>query len=290
MLDYLIGVDGGGTAARARLCDAGGVLLGEGRGGPGNIRLGLATAWANVAAAIDGALTTAGLSRAIFARTSIALGLAGIVDAADGATTVSAGPAFGRAVAVSDAHIACLGAFAGEDGAILITGTGSAAHAIVGGVGRPVFGWGFEVDDKGSAAALGRSAITTAVEALDGLGPDTALTREVRAAIGEAPGAMVQWITAARPKDYGTLAPLVLAAAKAGDAIGVALVHRSAGEVDRMIARLAEIGAQRVCLMGGMAEHIAPWLDRAARDRLTAPRQDAVDGAFLLARQHLDQG
>lgn len=286
---YLIGVDGGGTTARARLCDAAGAPLGEGAGGPGNIRLGLKTAWANIATAIDGALAAAGLSRAIFARTSIALGLAGIVDAADAAATVSAGPAFGRAVAVSDAHIACLGAFAGQDGAILITGTGSAAHAVVDGIGRPVFGWGFEVDDKGSAAALGRNAISAALEAHDGLVPESALTRAVREAIGGTPGAMVQWITAARPNDYGTIAPMVFAAAREGDVVAVSLVRRSAADLERMIARLVDIGAHQVCLMGGMAPHIEPWLARAARDRLTVPEDDAIAGAFQLARQSIDE-
>lgn len=286
---YLIGVDGGGTSARARLYDAGGNALGEGVGGPGNIRLGLAIAWANIATAIDGALAAAGLSRAIFAQTSIALGLAGIVDKADADATVSAGPDFQRAAAVSDAHIACLGAFAGGDGAILITGTGSAAYAIVGGIGRSIFGWGFEVDDKGSAAALGRSAITAALDALDGLAPETALTRDVRDRIGGSAGAIVQWITAAQPKDYGTIAPMIFAAAGAGDAIGLSLVRRSAADLERMIARLTELGARQVCLMGGMAPHIAPWLADAARDILTPPKHDAVTGAFLLARGPINE-
>lgn len=288
-IGYLIGVDGGGTNARARLSDAGGLVLGEGSGGPGNIRLGIATAWANIAAAIDGALAEAGLSQAIFAQTSIALGLAGIVDEADAAAIVSAGPAFRRAVAVSDAHIACLGAFAGRDGAILITGTGSAAHAVVDGIGQPVFGWGFEVDDKGSAADLGRSAIAAALEALDGLAFETALTREVRERIGGAAGAIVQWITAALPRDYGAIAPIVFAAARKDDPVGLSLVRRSAADLERMIARLREIGARRVCLMGGMAPHIAPWLSEEARDSLTFPEQDAIAGAFLLARRSMTE-
>lgn len=288
-IGYLIGVDGGGTGARARLSDAGGVVLGEGLGGPGNIRLGLATAWANIAAAIDGALAAAGLSRAIFAQTSIALGLAGIIDEADAAAAISAGPAFRRAVAVSDAHIACLGAFAGRDGAILIAGTGSAAHAVVDGVGRPFFGWGFEIDDRGSAADLGRNAIAAALEALDGLAPETMLTREVRERIGGAAGAIVQWITAARPGDYGAIAPIVFAAARRDDPVGLSLVRRSTADLERMIARLREIGARRVCLVGGMAPHIAPWLSAAARDGLTVPEHDAIAGAFLLARRSMTE-
>ena len=286
---YVIGVDGGGTSARARLLDAEGRLLGEGNGGPGNVRLGLGVAWTNIMRAIDGALAAAGLARAALERTTVALGLAGIVDEADAAAAIAAGPAFGRAVAVSDAHIACLGAFDGGDGAILITGTGSAAHAIIDGHGRPFFGWGFEVDDKGSAAALGRSAIAAALEARDGLAPETALTRDVRERIGGTAGAMVQWITAARPKDYGTLAPHVFAAAGAGDEVAVSLIQGAAVDVDRMVRRLGEAGARRTCLMGGMAPHIAPWLAPSTRDALALPQQDALGGAILLARHTINR-
>jgi len=37
----LLGVDGGGTQCRARLCAPSGTMLGEGRAGPANIHLGL---------------------------------------------------------------------------------------------------------------------------------------------------------------------------------------------------------------------------------------------------------
>lgn len=282
-LAYFIGIDGGGTGCRARLRGADGALLGEGQGGPGNIRLGLDQVWGNLNAAIDGALAAAGLGRDIFARTSIGLGLAGIVDEASAAATIAAGPSFARASAVSDAHIACLGAFAGGDGAILIAGTGSAAYALIDGKGIAMFGWGFEVDDKGSAASLGRSAITAALDGHDGLGPDTDFTRAVRRALGDAPGAMVDWITAARPRDYGSIAPMVMTFAQSGDAVAVELIRRSAAEVEAMMTRLCELGADRICLVGGMAEHLEPWLSPWAHGVLAPRAHDAADGAILLA-------
>lgn len=280
---WFIGLDGGGTGTRAQLRDAGGALLGTGQGGPGNIRLGLDVAWTNLDAAIDGALAQAGLGRDILGETRIGVGLAGIVDDASAAATVAAGPACAGITAVSDAHIACLGAFAGGDGAILIAGTGSAGYALVDGRATAIFGWGFEVDDKGSAASLGRSAITAALDGHDGLAPDTDFTRAVRQALGGANGPMVDWITAARPRDYGGIAPLVMNFAARGDAIARALVARSAAEVQAMMTRLAELGAPRICLVGGMADHIAPWLDPWAKGVLAPRMHDAADGAVLLA-------
>lgn len=287
-LRYLIGVDGGGTGCRARLCSADGRLLGEGAGGPGNIRLGLDVVWGNILAAVDAALAQGGLDRTALAQTGLGLGLAGIVDESTAAATLEAGPDFAAARAVSDAHIACLGAFDGGDGAILISGTGSAGHAVVGGQGKALFGWGFEVDDKGSAASLGRSAIVAAIEGRDGLSGETDFTHAVLGRLGTDAAAIVAWITQARPRDYGTLAPLVFEHAFAGDPVALALVRRSAGEVEAMLARLVAVGAARVCLVGGMAEHIVPWLSPWARSVLAERRQDAVEGALILARQAIE--
>lgn len=282
---FLIGVDGGGTGCRVRVRDTAGSLLGEGAGGPGNIRLGLDVAWNNICAALDVALAEAGLDRTALAQASVGLGLAGIVDLGTAQAAIAAGPACGAARAVSDAHIACLGAFGGGDGAILISGTGSAGHAVINGVGVPMFGWGFEVDDKGSAAALGRSAITAALDGRDGLARETDFTREVLDVLGSTAQAIVHWISGARPRQFGEIAPLAFAHAHRGDAVALSLVRRSAGEVEAMIARLIEIGAERVCLVGGMAEHIAPWLTPWARGTLAMRQEDATEGAILLARQ-----
>lgn len=281
---YFLGVDGGGTGCRARLRAPDGAMLGEGTGGPGNIRLGLEQAWGSILDAVDGAVQQAGLSRAIFPQTSIGLGLAGIVDDKTGAATIAAGPTFARARAVSDAHIACLGALGGRDGAILIIGTGSAGYAWLGGRGVPMFGWGFEVDDKGSAASLGRSAVRAAVDGRDGLESQTGLTLAILAALGETPGAIVDWITKARPRDYGGLAPMVMEHATTGDPVARRLIGRSVDDVEAMIARLRGIGAERICLVGGMAEHLSPWLSPWARGVLTNRERDAVEGAILLAR------
>ncbi|MDE1150555.1 MAG: BadF/BadG/BcrA/BcrD ATPase family protein [Azospirillaceae bacterium] len=74
---YFLGIDGGGTKCRARLRDARGALLGEGLGGPANIRLGLDLAWGSILDAADGALAQAGLDRDALDQTHAGLGLAG---------------------------------------------------------------------------------------------------------------------------------------------------------------------------------------------------------------------
>ena len=287
---FYLGLDGGGTGCRARLRGTDGALLGEGTGGPANIRLGLDVAWHNMLDAIDGALGQAGLRRDALDRVAAGLGLAGIMDSSEADRTVAAGPAFAAARAVSDAHIACLGAFGGRDGAILIAGTGSAAHMILEGRAMPMFGWGFEVDDKGSAASLGRAAVAASLDGRDGLGPATPLTSAILEKLGSAPAEIVKWTTQARPRDYGTLAPLAIAHAERGDAVALRLVRKTAEEIEAMLGRLVAIGAPRLCLIGGMAAPITPWLSPWARAALSDREQDPVEGAILMMREEGGNG
>ncbi len=277
------GVDGGGTHCRVRLRDTDGRVLGEAEGGPANIRLGLNLVWANILSALDQALTQAGQSPVSWDKISIGLGLAGIADTSDVERTIKAGPRFARIDAATDAHTACLGAFSGRDGGLLIAGTGSAAYAWVGGKGHPVGGWGFEVCDDGSAASLGRESIRSALQGWDGLAPETDFTRAVILHFGGHPADIVHWVTTAKPRDYGQLAPLTMKYADDGDAIAVGLVQQSAHDLGRYIARLHEIGATKVCLVGGMAKPFGPWLSPWTNSVLAEPEHDALDGAILMA-------
>ncbi|GGF27924.1 glucosamine kinase GspK [Aliidongia dinghuensis] len=288
--ELYLGVDGGGTGCRARLVDGAGRRLGDGKAGAANIRLGLDASWRQILVAADEALAEAGLDRRAFPRIHAGLGLAGITDAADAARVVVAAPDFAHVAAETDAHTACLGAFGGRDGAILILGTGSAGYALVGGCGHPIGGWGFEISDDGSGAQLGREAIRAAVRAYDGLGPESDLTRAIMARLGGHPPQVVAWVGGAKPGDYGSLAPTVLDHAGAGDPVATALVQATADHVAHFVDRLLALGAAhdrrgRVALMGGLAPAITGWLAPRTRACLAAPEGDAMDGAILLARR-----
>jgi glucosamine kinase len=61
-------------------------------------------------------------------------------------------------------------------------------------------------------------------------------------------------------------------------------VRNSAAAVDRMLERVAELGAGRIALMGGMAAPTRPYLDARAARLIVQPQGDALDGARLLAQ------
>jgi glucosamine kinase len=128
----LLGVDGGGTGCRARLSDAEGRVLGEGTGGPANIRFGIKESFAAVLHATDDCLEQAGLS---LQDTEIiaCLALAGASEPTNLAAARTYNLPFSHTLLTTDAHAACIGAHGGKNGGIIVVGTGSVGWGIVGG-------------------------------------------------------------------------------------------------------------------------------------------------------------
>jgi len=73
----LLGIDGGGSSSRARLCTMAGTTLSEGAGGPANIRLGIEQGFASILQATTQCMIAAGLSPRDMERTVACLALAG---------------------------------------------------------------------------------------------------------------------------------------------------------------------------------------------------------------------
>ena len=185
----------------------------------------------------------------------------------------------------TDAYAAWLGAFRGEAGAILILGTGSCGFTVVEGKPTYVGGWGFEVSDEGSGAAIGREALRRALWVLDGREASTPLAEHILAEFGRDPQAIVAFAGGAKPADFARFAPVVLDHAQRNDALGVALVETAAADVSRIAVRLLDLGAPAVCLLGGLASALRPWLPAKIQERLAEPLSDAMDGAILMAQR-----
>ncbi|GGO76841.1 N-acetylglucosamine kinase [Marinobacterium nitratireducens] len=287
---YLLGVDGGGTSCRARLTDLDGRVLGEGQAGSANVRLGVDRAYASILQACGQALGAAGLDRSVLARIYAGFGLAGAVDEARKSQVLAFPNPFAGVVLETDAHAACLGAHAGADGGILILGTGSCALGYRDGGFLSVGGWGFMISDQGSGAWLGLNAVRQSLLAHEGVIAAGSLSRALMARFDDSPLALLNWSEQAQPGDYGAFAPLVLEQANAGDEMALGLVRQSAGEAGALVERLLALGMERICLMGGLAAAIEPWLSPAQRAHLVDAAGDAMDGALLLARRGFETG
>jgi glucosamine kinase len=282
-----VGVDGGGTSCRARIRDSEGALLGEGTGGPANARLDPKLVMGSILTACTAAVRAARLDAEDLRRAHAGFGLAGAVVGEVNKRLLRESHPFASVVIDTDAYAAWLGAHQGKDGAILILGTGSCGLAVIGGRRIYVGGWGAEVSDEASGQMLGREAIRRALWVHDGRAEPTPLANEILAHFDNSAEKIVAFATGALPADYARFAPLVFDYAGPGDALALALVTQAAADAARIITRLLEVGSPSVCLLGGLAGRLTPWLAADVRARLSPLQADAMDGAILMARAAL---
>jgi len=278
-----LGVDGGGTQCRARLCDREGSILGEGVAGPANIRLGLDDSFGAVLDATDRCLADAKLT--IDSQPIVAcLALAGASEPIELEAVQKYRHPFRQMIVTTDAHAACVGAHRGEDGGVIVVGTGTVAWAVLAGRHYRVGGWGFPVSDEGSGAWLGCEVARRVLWAHDGRTPWTPLLRAAFAQLECDPHAIVRWMSSARPGDFARLAPLVVQHARQDDPVACELMRLAAGHVDALAERLGALGVPRLALAGGLASSLTPWLSRETKRRLVPAAADALAGALRLAR------
>ncbi len=283
-MEFYLGIDAGGTHSRARLVTAEGEVVGIGEGGPANARIGLPDALEAVAQAYREAMTQAGLDATHYADVRAGLGIAGLNRRGVLPGLQEHDFPFRSIAFASDAAIACLGAHAGEDGAIVIVGTGSIGFARVGEEVHTIGGYGFPISDEGSGADLGLHAIRRSLWARDGRIAHSRMTEEVLAIFEGSAGQIVAWTERATPTDYAAFAPLVMDCATEGDPVAEPIVQEAALLIDRLIRMLLDRGAPHCCLMGGVAARMRDWLAAGIRERLRDPIGDSLDGAILLAR------
>jgi glucosamine kinase len=289
MESLFIGIDGGGTKCRARLRDERGTRLGEGAGGSANIRLDPDLVWTSILTACRAAMGEAGLAETHLSHVHVGIGAAGAGQSSAVERLLSRPHPFASVTIETDAHAAWLGAFSGRDGAILIVGTGTCGYGMAGGQCLYVGGWGFEISDEGSGAALGREMLRRAIWAYDGRIARTPLAEAVLGEFRNDPEVLVDWVGQARPSDYARFAPIVLDHAGRRDPLGIALVTETAAGVTQIAMRLLDLGAPALSLFGGLSEPLRPWLPPPVQQAIVAPASDAMDGAILLARQALSR-
>lgn len=281
MEELYIGVDGGGSRCRARLRDGSGRLLGSVHGGSANVHVDFDNAVATIRGCVDDLLRQAGLDRSRY-RVHLGLGLAGASSRHTAEQVEAALGSWADVKVVNDAVTACIGAHGGQDGGLVIAGTGSAGVARVRGVDTIIGGRGFVLGDDGSGARIGLAAWRRALRAHDGMEAHTDFTRKLMAQYEDDPVAIIRWGQRARSSDYGAYAPATFTAAGAGDAVALDIVYDAAHALAELVAAVRNLGAERISMVGGIAEAIRPYLPVDAAESLSAPLMDALEGAILL--------
>lgn len=283
-MTYLyVGIDGGGTSCRARIRNSQGDLLGEAKSGSANILLGIEVAMNSIITAITQAAAQSKLSENDFATMHVGLALAGAEQKSAWHEFMQQKHPFASMTLNTDAYGACLGAHKGENGAIMIAGTGSCGIYIQDGQQHVVGGREFPISDQGGGAIMGLHLIQRTLLASDGIKPMTALTEHVLAHFNHDIDSIVNWSKTARPCDYGQFSPAIFALALKGDELAIELLQQTASDIEMFLTALNKKGATQIALMGSIGERIVEWLSPSIRQYLVQPQCDAIEGGIMMA-------
>lgn len=308
MIDYLLGVDGGGTGTRVRLARAdahpGHHELAQGAGGPSGLGLGIHRAWDAVQQAAGAAFAAAGIEQPPLERVAIGLGLAGVHNKQWAAEFVAANPGYAAIRLETDAFTTLMGAHGGAPGAIVAIGTGSVGEVLFAdGTRREVGGWGFPAGDEASGGWIGLRAIGHIEQVLDGRREPSAFADSVIEACGGNRDAIQVWLGKATQTAYASLAPLVLQHGSteaddpaagdpaAGDPVARAILLDAGAEVACIAQALDPEGRLPLALCGGLGAALRDFLPSGLLARTTPPQGDSAAGALRmiqlqLARNH----
>ena len=282
-MPFYLGVDGGGSKCKARLVDADGNLMAEALAGPANAFQDLRRTQDAIVASATDALAAAGLCEIGLDQLQVGAGLAGINIPSVAAAMGQWQHPFASLQLETDVHIACLGAHGGTEGGIVVVGTGSVAYCYANGCGTSFGGHGFPAGDKGSGAWLGLKAFESVLLALDQLGPETQLLGAIESHFDTHGLGMVERMASARPREYAALAPLVLELANREDTVAVGIVREGADYLTRLAQKVLDAGAPSLCMLGGLAPLMLPWMAADIRERVVESQAEADVGAVRLA-------
>lgn len=303
MTRLFLGVDGGGTKTQTAICDENGQILGVGQAGASGIdSVGAEAAQVSIGAAVAAARAQANLPVVPFA--GVFFGMAGVVSEAD--RDIVRGIAhqlkLGDTIGVDhDIRISLAGGLSGRLGIALIAGTGSSCFGLnAQGERWQAGGWGHLISDEGSSYWFGWNAIRLATGALDGRW-QTALRDPVMHQLGIADIVDIHhrlYTQGISKAEVAAFAPLVFAAAAAGDEPANSLIDHGTRDLAQMVRAVAHhLGWAtthcEVTLTGGLWRAgeavIAPfrgWLaDLLPAARIILPELPPIYGACVLALQ-----
>ncbi|XYJ09482.1 BadF/BadG/BcrA/BcrD ATPase family protein [Telluria sp. B2] len=289
MIEYLIGVDGGGTGTRVRLAGRDGAELAQASAGPSALSQGVAKAWTTILSAIGEACAVAGIGNPPLSSMAIGLGLAGVHNKEWAAQFVAADPGFAALVLDTDGFTTLMGAHGGRPGAIVAIGTGSVGEAMrEDGTKVEVGGWGFPAGDEASGAWMGLRALNHIEQVLDGRVEGGAFALDVIEACGGNRDAVQIWLGRANQTAYASLARFVVAHGNT-DPVARAILEHAGREVAGIARALDPSTTLPLALCGGLGDVLLAWLPQATRARCTPPQGDSARGALRMIEQHLKE-
>jgi len=281
-----LGIDGGGTKCRAVIENQNGEIIGRGIGGPANPLHGFQRAINSILEATGQAIEETGLSEADYPKIIAGIGLAGVNLSSLYQKIYEWKHPFAKMDLTTDLDIANIGAHNGEDGAVIIVGTGSCGFVSTNQHKITYGGHGFPIGDKASGAWMGLKAVEYTLLALDGFENESLLTEKVCEYFSADSAIALSEVLAGRASwQFAKIASLVLAAADAGDSFAESVVRDATGYISQLADKLLDNNPKRLSMIGGLSDFIIPLLAQPLAEQFVEPLQPPEIGALLFAKQ-----
>lgn len=241
----LVGIEGGGTKTTCLVVGSDGSAKGAGSGGPSNVLVvGKDRAKESVQAAVRGATEGKALGEEVLA---VCLGAAG-AGSPEGKRmmqeVLQGLHLSDRCIVVHDGVISLMGATGGKPGIVIAAGTGSVCFGMnSSGKYARSSGWGYVLGDEGSGYDIAKRAMTAALRAHDLRGRPTAMEWKLVKHLGLSSIedlVKVVYVDAMPRDQISALAPLVLEAAREGDAVAIDILSYAGTELGLAVVAVAK--------------------------------------------------
>lgn len=253
-MDYCIGVDSGGTHMIGRALSLDGQLLAQAEAGPGNIFLNEEETIQNLTNVLNELLGQMKKGHCQY----VLLGIAGVETAGNSQVVAELlTQKFDLPVyVISDAKLALLNGLKGEDGSLVIAGTGSVVYGRQEGTFLRFGGWGPLLGDTGSAYKIAENAMKHCLWMHD-LGKTSTLTTSLLKKLGcQSLSEAVSVYNKCGRKEIASLAVIVGELGASGNLeaqeILTSEAHHLAKEVLGLIGQYQQPAPKKIALAGSV--------------------------------------
>ncbi|MBL4763811.1 MAG: ATPase [Colwellia sp.] len=305
-VNYILGIDGGGSKTIARLINLTTQKQWQATSGPSSLSSDFSAVVSVLNTLINDVVGRAGC------QLHEVLAVFGLAGTSNRLAAIKLKKLFAHCFAAieiySDASTSAYGANNGGEVAVVALGTGSVGMRLQFNAqgeltSQLVGGWGFLIDDEGGGAKLGYHSVQALVAEFQHFGfANSQLAQAVAAFINAKDGTKVDnskiasfaitrqditaWLASAKPVDFAQLSPLVT---KHQDSCPVAkkIIANHVASVEALITATRADTTLPVALLGGLAPFTQQLLSAATKRFLISPKGDALDGACLLAHNSM---
>ena len=235
-MNYIIGVDGGGTKTEATAYSLDGMVLATGYSGFANVLIDAEKAISHIIEAITECFSSLEQKNCKY----IYLGLAGIESGAHRERLEEKINQFGILFCImNDVELAHASMFKGSDGILTISGTGSISYGTNGSQIEISGGWGHLLGDEGSGYWIAIEGFKRMIQDYDNMKPYSNLSLRLmeKLQIGN-PAAIKSFIYSSKKGEIAALVPIIVNEAKNGDEIAQSILKEAGIHLATMTLRL----------------------------------------------------